>query len=144
MTSGAVVSEVALSTSAWFVEHLSRRFTTRTQLVVIAVVAALTWLVLLLRLTRSAVPGRLLAVGTVIAPVLGSYVFFDFGDARALQNVQWVYLAIAVFVFVLALVFFLSTNILPLLPQLVVCNFSSNGWTSYLSVHPACPISVLT
>ncbi|KAM3085252.1 hypothetical protein ACMFMG_003682 [Clarireedia jacksonii] len=47
-------------------------------------------------------------IGTVISPVLGSYVFFAFDDARALQNVQWVYLAIAVFVFSLAIVFFLS------------------------------------
>ncbi|KAI1759084.1 MFS general substrate transporter [Hypoxylon sp. FL1150] len=47
-------------------------------------------------------------IGTVVAPVLGSYVFFAFDDAKALQNVQWVYLAIAVFVFVLAIVFFLS------------------------------------
>ncbi|KAH9896340.1 MFS general substrate transporter [Xylariomycetidae sp. FL2044] len=54
-------------------------------------------------------------IGTVVAPVLGSYVFFTFDDAdeaavsRALQNVQFVYLAIAVFVFLLAAVFFLST-----------------------------------
>ncbi|KXX74079.1 L-fucose-proton symporter [Madurella mycetomatis] len=37
-------------------------------------------------------------IGTVIAPVLGS----------ALQNVQWVYLAIACFVFLLAIVFYFS------------------------------------
>lgn len=42
------------------------------------------------------------AIGTVVAPVLGSYVFFTFDDATALRNVQWVYLAIAVFVFLLA------------------------------------------
>lgn len=47
-------------------------------------------------------------IGTVIAPVLGSYVFFAFDDVRALQNVQWVYLAIACFVFLLAGVFYLS------------------------------------
>lgn len=47
-------------------------------------------------------------IGTVIAPVLGSYVFFNFGDAEALRNVQWVYLAIAVFVFSLAVIFFLA------------------------------------
>lgn len=47
-------------------------------------------------------------IGTVIAPVLGSYVFFTFGDEKALQNVQWVYLAIACFVFTLAFVFFMS------------------------------------
>ncbi|KAK7748151.1 hypothetical protein SLS53_001405 [Cytospora paraplurivora] len=50
-------------------------------------------------------------IGTVIAPVLGSYVFFTFGDEAALKNVQWVYLAIACFVFILAFVFFMSTNI---------------------------------
>ncbi|ROW17182.1 hypothetical protein VPNG_01419 [Cytospora leucostoma] len=50
-------------------------------------------------------------IGTVIAPVLGSYVFFTFGDEAALKNVQWVYLAIACFVFFLAFVFFMSTNI---------------------------------
>lgn len=47
-------------------------------------------------------------IGTVVAPVLGSYVFFNFSDERALDNVQWVYLAIAVFVFVLAFIFFLA------------------------------------
>ncbi|KAK3299532.1 major facilitator superfamily domain-containing protein [Chaetomium fimeti] len=47
-------------------------------------------------------------IGTVIAPVLGSYVFFNFDDDVALRNVQWVYLAIACFVFLLAGVFFLS------------------------------------
>ncbi|KAI2463841.1 MFS general substrate transporter [Annulohypoxylon bovei var. microspora] len=47
-------------------------------------------------------------IGTVVAPVLGSYVFFAFDDATALKNVQWVYIAIAIFVFVLAFVFFLS------------------------------------
>lgn len=40
---------------------------------------------------------------------MGSYVFFTFNDEDALKNVQWVYLAIAIFVFVLAFVFFLST-----------------------------------
>jgi FHS family L-fucose permease-like MFS transporter len=47
-------------------------------------------------------------IGTVVAPVLGSYVFFKFDDARALQNVQWVYTAIAIFVFLLGGVFWLS------------------------------------
>lgn len=51
------------------------------------------------------------AVGTVIAPVLGSYAFFkDVGDDGAsLETVQWVYLAIACFVFLLAVVFYFST-----------------------------------
>lgn len=48
-------------------------------------------------------------IGTVIAPVLGSYVFFKFSDEEALKNVQWVYVAIAVFVFILGVAFFLST-----------------------------------
>ncbi|KAK4507212.1 hypothetical protein PRZ48_000947 [Zasmidium cellare] len=53
-------------------------------------------------------------IGTVIAPVLGSYVFFkdvntgsDNGNDD-LKSVQWVYLAIACFVFLLAGVFYLS------------------------------------
>jgi FHS family L-fucose permease-like MFS transporter len=48
-------------------------------------------------------------VGTVIAPVLGSYVFFNHtgDDAEALKNVQWVYLAIGCFVFLLAGIFYL-------------------------------------
>ncbi|KAL4864268.1 hypothetical protein BDV12DRAFT_189079 [Aspergillus spectabilis] len=48
-------------------------------------------------------------IGTVVAPVLGSYVLFDFDDQNALENVQWVYTAIAIFVFSLAIVFFFST-----------------------------------
>ncbi|EHA57193.1 L-fucose-proton symporter [Pyricularia oryzae 70-15] len=48
-------------------------------------------------------------IGTVIAPVMGSYVFFRaLDDKAALRNVQWVYLAIACFVFSLAVVFLLS------------------------------------
>jgi FHS family L-fucose permease-like MFS transporter len=49
-------------------------------------------------------------MGTVVAPVLGSYVFFlrTGDDAQALKNVQWVYLAIACFVFALAAVFYFS------------------------------------
>ncbi|RYO95994.1 hypothetical protein DL765_011732 [Monosporascus sp. GIB2] len=48
-------------------------------------------------------------IGTVVAPVMGSYVFFTFDDETALRNVNWVYLAIAIFVFLLAIVFFFST-----------------------------------
>ncbi|RYP31304.1 hypothetical protein DL767_005817 [Monosporascus sp. MG133] len=48
-------------------------------------------------------------IGTVVAPVMGSYVFFTFDDETALRNVNWVYLAIAIFVFALAIVFFFST-----------------------------------
>ncbi|KAJ5973934.1 hypothetical protein N7481_011144 [Penicillium waksmanii] len=50
------------------------------------------------------------AIGTVVGPVLGSYVFFTetADDVSALQRVQWVYLAIGIFVFCLAFVFFIS------------------------------------
>lgn len=50
-------------------------------------------------------------IGTVVAPALASYVFFtDTGDdVDSLKHVQWVYLAIGIFVFVLAGVFFMST-----------------------------------
>ncbi|KAH7379610.1 major facilitator superfamily domain-containing protein [Pyrenochaeta sp. MPI-SDFR-AT-0127] len=49
-------------------------------------------------------------IGTVVAPVLGSYVFFkNTGyDENALKNVQWTYLAIACFVFALAVVYYFS------------------------------------
>ncbi|KLU92357.1 L-fucose-proton symporter [Magnaporthiopsis poae ATCC 64411] len=47
-------------------------------------------------------------IGTVIAPAMGSYVFFTFEDTQALANVQWVYLAIACFVFLLAGIFLMS------------------------------------
>lgn len=48
-------------------------------------------------------------VGTVVAPVLGSYVFFKKVDDNtdSLKTVQWVYLAIACFVFGLSVVFYL-------------------------------------
>jgi FHS family L-fucose permease-like MFS transporter len=48
-------------------------------------------------------------IGTVVAPLIGSYIFFDFDEDKAMANVQWVYLAIACFVFLLAGVFFLTT-----------------------------------
>ncbi|KAG5635959.1 hypothetical protein H0H81_009557 [Sphagnurus paluster] len=50
------------------------------------------------------------ASGTVVGPVLGSYVFFkETGDSvDSLKTVQWVYLAIAIFVFILAGVFYLA------------------------------------
>lgn len=50
------------------------------------------------------------AVGTVVGPVLGSYVFFKEtnDNVGALQSVQWVYLAIAIFVFLLAVVFYFA------------------------------------
>src|SRR5690606_21872524 len=56
VTSGAAVSEVAMSTSAWFVEQLSRRFSRRTQTVVVLVLVVLAWTGLVLALRTSAVP----------------------------------------------------------------------------------------
>jgi FHS family L-fucose permease-like MFS transporter len=47
-------------------------------------------------------------IGTVVAPLMGSYVFFTFDDKAAIDNVQWVYTAIAVFVWLLAVVFWIS------------------------------------
>ncbi|PYH46085.1 putative l-fucose permease [Aspergillus saccharolyticus JOP 1030-1] len=49
-------------------------------------------------------------IGTCVAPVLASYVFFTSigDDVNALKRVQWVYLAIGIFVFILAGVFFIS------------------------------------
>lgn len=62
-------------------------------------------------------------IGTVIAPVLGSYVFFnDVDDANpSLKNVQWTYLAIAVFVFLLAGVFYVTP-----IPEITVSNLNCN------------------
>ncbi|KAK6510520.1 hypothetical protein TWF506_009625 [Arthrobotrys conoides] len=49
------------------------------------------------------------ATGTVVAPVLGSYVFFkNTEDLNSLKNVQWVYLGVGVFVFCLAFAFFFA------------------------------------
>ncbi|KAJ2898657.1 uncharacterized protein MKZ38_003770 [Zalerion maritima] len=47
-------------------------------------------------------------IGTVVAPVLGSYVLFTFSDDEALKNVTYIYLSIAAFTFLLAIVFFFS------------------------------------
>lgn len=49
------------------------------------------------------------AIGTVVGPVLASQVLFKNVTDNSLQSVQWVYLGIAVFVFLLAGVFYLST-----------------------------------
>jgi FHS family L-fucose permease-like MFS transporter len=46
------------------------------------------------------------AIGTVVAPVLASQVIFKNVDDNSLTSVQWVYLGIAIFVFLLAIVFF--------------------------------------
>lgn len=50
------------------------------------------------------------AVGSVVAPVLASYVIFkNVGtDGKDLSSVQWVYLGIAVFVAILAVVFYFA------------------------------------
>ncbi|KAM3517013.1 hypothetical protein NHJ13051_009374 [Beauveria bassiana] len=47
-------------------------------------------------------------IGSVVAPVMASKVFFAFSDQKAQDNVQWVYLAIAVFVCILAIIFFFA------------------------------------
>lgn len=47
-------------------------------------------------------------VGTVLAPVLASHVFFKDVSGSSLQSVQWVYLGIAIFVFILAVVFYFA------------------------------------
>ncbi|GFF76475.1 L-fucose-proton symporter [Aspergillus lentulus] len=49
-------------------------------------------------------------IGTCVAPTLASYVFFTDtqDDVAALKSVQWVYLAIGIFVFLLAGVFYIS------------------------------------
>ena len=49
-------------------------------------------------------------IGTVVAPVLGSYVIFlkTGDDEQSLRNVQWIYLAIACFCFLLAAIFYFS------------------------------------
>lgn len=48
------------------------------------------------------------AIGSVVAPVLASHVFFANVSNNDLSSVQWVYLAISCFVFLLAVVFFFS------------------------------------
>ncbi|KAF2255012.1 putative L-fucose-proton symporter [Trematosphaeria pertusa] len=51
------------------------------------------------------------AIGSVVAPVLASFVIFKGihgEDKNSLQSVQWVYLGIACFVFLLAIVFFFA------------------------------------
>ncbi|KAI5776321.1 major facilitator superfamily domain-containing protein [Geopyxis carbonaria] len=48
------------------------------------------------------------AIGTVVGPVLASQVIFANVDDQDLSSVQWVYLGIAIFVFLLAGVFFFA------------------------------------
>ncbi|CAN8104149.1 unnamed protein product [Discula destructiva] len=73
-------------------------------------------------------------IGTVIAPVLGSYVFFNFDDKKALQNVQWVYLSIAVFVFLLAFAFFMAT-----IPEITDADMAYQAEESHASADAAKP-----
>jgi FHS family L-fucose permease-like MFS transporter len=66
-------------------------------------------------------------IGTVVAPVLGSYVFFkNTGtDENSLQSVQWVYLAIACFVFILAVVYYFSP-----IPEITGTDYTKNIGTA--------------
>jgi MFS transporter, FHS family, L-fucose permease len=50
------------------------------------------------------------AIGSVVAPILASHVLFKSigSDSKSLKSVQWVYLGIAAFVFLLAMVFFFA------------------------------------
>lgn len=48
------------------------------------------------------------AVGSVIAPLLAARVFFDHTSPNDLSKVQWTYLGLASFVFLLAVVFYFS------------------------------------
>jgi FHS family L-fucose permease-like MFS transporter len=51
---------------------------------------------------------------------MGSYVFFTFSDEEALDNVQWIYLAIALFVLLLATLFFFAK--IPEITDAGTCN----------------------
>ncbi|TEA14230.1 L-fucose-proton symporter [Colletotrichum sidae] len=48
------------------------------------------------------------AIGSVVAPLLAARVFFSHTEPNDLSKVQWTYLGIAAFVFLLAIVFFFS------------------------------------
>ena len=48
------------------------------------------------------------AVGSVVAPLLAARVFFKETDPKDLSKVQWTYLGIAIFVFLLSIVFFFA------------------------------------
>ncbi|KAH7137773.1 major facilitator superfamily domain-containing protein [Dactylonectria macrodidyma] len=47
-------------------------------------------------------------IGTIISPIVAAHAFLGLTDKSALANVQWVYLAIAAFVFLLAVAFYLA------------------------------------
>lgn len=50
------------------------------------------------------------AIGSVMAPLLASRVFFENTDPNDISKVQWTYLGIAGFVFLLAVVFFFAPS----------------------------------
>jgi len=67
-----------------------------------------------------------------VAPLLASRVFFKEADANDLSKVQWTYLGIAAFVFLLAVVFFFSP-----LPEVTDADMAlqaeqSSGLTGYV------------
>ncbi|KAF7948916.1 hypothetical protein EAE96_008097 [Botrytis aclada] len=62
------------------------------------------------------------AVGSVVAPLLASRVFFKEGEGEDLSKVQWTYLGIAAFVFLLAVVFFFSK-----LPEITDADMALQG-----------------
>ncbi|KAF4339208.1 major facilitator superfamily transporter FHS family L-fucose permease [Fusarium beomiforme] len=69
-------------------------------------------------------------IGSVVAPVLGSYVFFNFDDQKALANVQWVYLSIAVFVLLLATLFLFSN-----IPEITDADMAQQAESSNSDSH---------
>ncbi|KAG5791864.1 hypothetical protein H9Q69_009084 [Fusarium xylarioides] len=69
-------------------------------------------------------------IGSVVAPVLGSYVFFNFDDEKALANVQWVYLSIAVFVLLLATLFLFSK-----IPEITDADMAQQAESSSSDTH---------
>ncbi|KAF4449495.1 hypothetical protein F53441_7230 [Fusarium austroafricanum] len=69
-------------------------------------------------------------IGSVVAPVLGSYVFFNFDDQKALANVQWVYLAIVVFVLLLATLFLFSN-----IPEITDADMAAQAEASSSDSH---------
>ena len=48
------------------------------------------------------------AIGTVVAPLLAARVFFNASNGTSLETVQWTYLAVGCFVFLLAVVFYFA------------------------------------
>ena len=72
------------------------------------------------------------AIGSVMAPLLASRVFFKQTDPHDLSNVQWTYLGIACFVFLLAVVFYFAP-----IPEVTDADMAlqaeqSSGLTGYI------------